>query len=66
MQNPTIPDMDMQDDDLDNMEVTMETVTMTAESTTASEAKDDDSSTIILAQMKMIRSVIRIAGKEEC
>jgi len=43
--NPTIPDMDLQDeDDLDNMEVTMETVTMTAESTTTSEAKDDDSS----------------------
>lgn len=42
--NPTIPDMDMQEDDSDNMEVTMETVTMTAESTTASEAKDDDSS----------------------
>lgn len=42
--NPTIPDMDMQDDDMDNMEVTMETVTMTAESTTSSEAKDDDSS----------------------
>ena len=41
--NPTIPDMDMHDDDLDNMEVTMETVTMTAESTTASEAKDSDS-----------------------
>lgn len=40
--NPTIPDMDMQEDDLDNMEVTMETVTMTAESTTSSEGKEDD------------------------
>lgn len=42
--NPTIPDMDLQDDDLDNMEVTMETVTMTAESTTSSESKDEDNS----------------------
>lgn len=40
--NPTIPDMDMQDDDLDNMEVTMETVTMTAESTTTSEMRDEE------------------------
>jgi recombination DNA repair RAD52 pathway protein len=42
--NPTIPDMDLQDDDLDNMEVTMETVAMTADSTTSSEAKDEDGS----------------------
>lgn len=42
--NPTIPDMDLQDDDLDNMEVTMETVNMTADSTTSSEAKDEDGS----------------------
>lgn len=42
-EHPTIPDMDIQEDDMDNMEVTMETVTMAADSTTASEAKDDDS-----------------------
>lgn len=41
-EHPTIPDMDIQDDDMDNMEVTMETVTLAADSTTASEAKDDD------------------------
>lgn len=40
--NPTIPDMDLQDDDLDNMEVTMETVSMAADSTTSSESKDED------------------------
>lgn len=42
-EHPTIPDMDLQDEDIDNMEVTMETVTMAADSTTSSEAKDDDS-----------------------
>lgn len=41
-EHPTIPDMDIQEDDMDNMEVTMETVTLAADSTTTSEAKDDD------------------------
>ncbi len=40
--NPTIAEIDLQDDDMDNMEVTMDIVTMTAESTTSSESKDED------------------------
>ncbi len=40
--NPTIPDMDLQDDDLDNMEVTMETVSMAADSTTSSEGREEE------------------------